>query len=329
MLRRTALALLLGVLAGSSAYGQEWADNMFETTSHDFGSIARGAKAEFEFALSNIYLEDVHIASVRSSCRCTQVRIKKPDLKTYEKSAIVAKINSHTFSGDRGATITVTLDKPFYAEVRLKSKVYIRTDVVFSPDSVQVGEIEEGTAVEKKISIDYSGRSDWQILEVRSANPHIAGEVVQTRRSGGQVGYDLVVRLDGDAPSGYIQDHLILVTNDRNKTQVPVTVEGVVQSGITVSPASLFLGVIEPGKKVTKQLVVRAKKPFRIVSVSCDDDCFEFGEVSTDEAKPLHLIPVTFCAGKESGKVLKTIRIETDSGQSLPELSAYAVVAAK
>jgi hypothetical protein len=157
MLRRIAFPLLLGVLLGSSAYGQKWADNMFETHGHDFGSVARGAKAEFEFDLSNIYLEDVHIASVRSSCGCTQVRIKNQDLKTYQKSAIIAKINSHSFSGDRGATITVTFDKPFHAEVRLKSKVYIRTDVVFSPDSVQVGQVDEGTFVEKKIRRHFVG----------------------------------------------------------------------------------------------------------------------------------------------------------------------------
>ena len=329
MLARAILALTAGVLLGSSASGQKWADNMFETTSHDFGSVARGAKAEFEFVLSNIYLEDVHIASVRSSCGCTQVRIKQPDLKTYEKSAIIAKINSHSFFGDRGATITVKLDKPFRAEVRLRSKVYIRTDVVFSPDSVQVGEVDEGTPVQKKISINYAGRSNWQILDVRSANPHLSGEVVQTHRSGGRVGYDLIVHLGENAPPGHIRDHLILVTNDRNKTQVPVAVEGLVQSGIMVSPASLFLGVVEPGKKVTKQLVVRGKKPFRIVSVSCDDESFEFGELPGNEAKVLHLIPVTFFAGEASGKVLETIRIETDSGQSTPELSAYAVVSAR
>ena len=36
---------------------------------------------------------------------------------------------------------------------------------------------------------------------------------------------------------------------------------------------------------------------------------------------------VTFIAGEESGKILKTIRIETDLGDVKPELSAYAVVA--
>ena len=328
MLRRAALVLLAGMVVGSSASGQKWADNMFETTSHDFGSVARGAKAEYEFVLSNIYLEDVHITSVRSSCGCTQVRIKKPDLRTYEKSAIIAKINTQSFSGNRGATVTVTIDKPYRAEVRLKTKVHIRTDVVFSPDSVQMGEIDEGACVQKKIQISYSGRSNWQILDVESTNPHICGEVVQTYRSGGRVRYDLNVSLDENAPSGYIRDHLILVTNEGNKHQVPVAVEGLVESGIMVSPASLFLGVIEPGNKVTKQLVVRGKKPFRIVSVSCDDESFEFGELPGDEAKVLHLIPVTFFAGETSGKVLKTIRIETDSDQSSPELSAYAVVAA-
>ena len=49
---------------------QQWAKDMFETTKHDFGTVARGAKAEFRFELTNRYLEDVHIAGVRSSCGC-------------------------------------------------------------------------------------------------------------------------------------------------------------------------------------------------------------------------------------------------------------------
>jgi hypothetical protein len=126
---------------------------------------------------------------------------------------------------------------------------------------------------------------------------------------------------------GYLRDHLMLVTNDYQQGQVPVLVEGVVQSGIVVSPASLFMGVIEPGQRVTKQLVVRGKKPFRILSVTCGDSCFEFDTSGETEAKPVHVIPVTFVATDHPGKVLQTIRIETDLGDSVPELSAYAVVA--
>ncbi len=177
------------------------------------------------------------------------------------------------------------------------------------------------------MNISYAGRSDWRIVEVRSSNPHISGEVAETGRGGGQVSYELTVKADGKLPAGYLQDHLVLVTNDQNFTQVPVAVDGRVLSAITVSPTSLFMGVVEPGQKVTKKLVVRGAKPFRILSIKSDAQCFEFDTSEEGEPKTLHLIPVTFVAGADPGKVTHTIRIETDMGaEAVPSLSAYAVV---
>jgi hypothetical protein len=300
---------------------------MFEATTHDFGTVARGAKAEFEFVLTNIYLEDVHISDVHSSCGCTSVSIERPLLKTYEKGAILAHINTDSFLGSKGATVTVTFDKPFYAQVQLHTRVYIRSDVVLEPGSVEVGTVDQGKAVDRTVAVSYAGRNDWKIIEVKSANPHITAKAVETHRGSGQVGYNVMVHIDENLPAGYLRDHLVLVTNDQNKTEVPVAVEGVVQSSIVVSPTSLFMGVVHPGQKVTKQLVVRAKQPFRILSVQCDGKGFEFDTSAEQSAKSLHLIPVTFVAGEEPGKILKTIRIETDLGDMKPELSAYAVVA--
>src|SRR5690606_35619758 len=79
---------------------------------------------------------------------------------------------------------------------------------------------------------------------------------------------------------------------------------------LTVSPGSLFLGVLEPGQKVTKQLVVKGKTPFKVLSVKCADNCFEFK--TNTESKTLHLIPVTFTASETRGKLSQTIEIETD-----------------
>ncbi len=73
------------------------------------------------------------------------------------------------------------------------------------------------------------------------------------------------VHLDPNAPVGYINDYLMLVINDAKQTQIPVLVEGHVDAGITVSPAALFMGVMQPGQKVTKQLIVKSKKPFKIL----------------------------------------------------------------
>lgn len=326
MLRRVGWILLLIFSAGSPVFGQNWAEKMFEVRRHDFGSVARGAKTEFEFVLSNIYVEDIHIASVGSSCGCTSPRIKKPLLKTYEKGAIIASYNTRAFMGRKGATITVTFDRPLYAQVQLQVSGYIRSDVVFDPGSVQLGSVDQGNPADRKVAVSYAGRSNWKILEVRSANPHVSARVIQNSRRGGWVLYDLVVHLDETAPAGYLRDHLMLITNDRQRTQIPLLVEGHVLPAVTVSPASLFMGVVEPGERVTKQLVVRAKKPFRILSITCDDEAFEFGDSAGDVPKLLHVIPVTFVAGENSGKVGRTIRIETDLGATAPELAAYAIV---
>jgi len=327
MSRNTVLAVAVAVFACCPASAQDWATKMFDTTRHDFGSVARAAKAEHEFVLENIYLEDVHIAAVRSSCGCTTPSITNPNLKTYEKSAIRAHFNTDKFLGSKGATLTVTFDKPFYAEVQLQVSGYIRSDVVLSPGQVDFGSVDQGASAEKTVALAYAGRNDWEVIEVKSPNPNITAKVVETSRGGGQVSYDLVVRLDEKSPPGCVNEHLLLVTNDRYATQIPVGVEGMVRSGIVVSPSSLFMGVVQPGQKVTKQLVVKGNKPFRIVGVDCDDNRFKFDTSSESSPKALHLIPVTYEAGSEPGKVSQTIRIETDLHDTAPVLSAYAVVA--
>jgi hypothetical protein len=328
MLRKGGYLLLLGIVSCTPCFGQEWAQKMFKVTEHDFGTVARGAKAEFHFEFDNLYLEDVHVAGVRTSCGCTTPSVENPSLKTYEKGAILAHFNTPTFLGSRGATLTVTIDKPFYAEVQLHVKGFIRNDVVVEPGSVQVGSIDQGTGADRQVAVNYTGYGGWKILDVKSSNPHITAKAVESGRRNGQVSYALQVHLDKDAPGGYLNDHLMLVTNDANGTQIPVEVEGRVMPGITVSPTALFMGVVQPGQKVTKQLVVKGKKPFRVLGVDCDDKSFQFDTSKEESSKELHLIPVTFTAGADAGKVVKTIKIETDQGEMRPELAAYAVVAA-
>ncbi|MDZ7619500.1 MAG: DUF1573 domain-containing protein [Patescibacteria group bacterium] len=300
---------------------------MFKVTEHDFGNVARDAKAEFAFELENLYLEDVHIAHVSSTCGCTTPRIEKDLLKTYEKGAIIAHINTDRFLGRKGATLTVTFDKPFYAQVQLRVSTYIRNDVVFEPGSVQFGSIDQGKPAEARVRVQYIGHSNWKIVDVKNANPHLAVKVLEGGRQGGRVWYDLAVEMNPNSPPGYIHDHLLLKTNDPNRGEVPLLVEGCVVSGVVVSPASLFMGVVEPGQEVTKQLVVRGQQPFRILSIQCGDESFRFDTSGTDAPKSLHLVPVTFTAGGERGKISRTIRIVTDQGtMTMPQLPAYAVV---
>jgi len=306
--------------------GQEWAEKMFTYRSYDFGNIARGAKAEYAFELANHYLEDVHVAGVRTSCGCTTPRIEKEWLKPYETGAIVAHINSDRLLGNQRATITVTIDKPQYAQVQLHVKVHIFSDVLLEPSSMVLGSVAQGTCVERTVSVQYTGRSDWRIREVRSANPHLSGTVTETSRQDGRVTYGLKAVLGNDAPAGYVSEYLWLITNDPRTKEIPVPVEGQIQAAIAVSPSSLFLGVVQSGQSVTKRIVVRGQKPFRIASIRADCECLEASLPTSEEPKSLYIVPVKFTGRDKTGKIAQIIRIQTDSSKSAVELPAYGVV---
>jgi len=325
VLRSAIVTIGLLVVGSNIAAAQQWAVKMFEVTDHDFGVVARGGKVEFPFTFTNIYEEDLHVSHVRSSCGCTIPRVTRDTVKTYEKSAIVAAFNTRTFQGQRSATVTVVFDKPYYAEVQLHVRGLIRSDILLQPESINLGTVTSGAPVEKRLRIDYSGRGDWRVLDVLNNSRYLETKLVQRSGDYGRKSYDLFVRLKPDAPQGIIRDELMLRTNDSRGSELPICVEGRVLSEITVSPAPLLLGLVHVGESVTKKLIVRGTKPFRITDINCGDDCFEF-ELSK-ASKPLHLVPVTFVAGDKPGDVSAKIRLKTDlkSGYS-PEVVAHAQV---
>jgi hypothetical protein len=322
------LSLLVLLLSAAGASGQEWARKMFKESSHDFGNVARGAKTEYRFKFENVYEEPLHIAGVRSSCGCTSVEIAKRDFKTWEKGEVIATFNTNAFEGNHSATITVTFDRPFPAEVQLQVKGNIKGQVTLHPGVVELGTIDAGRVAEKRISVSRDvtrdGRGGWQIVDVRSANTNFEVEVLETHRGNQQVAYDLVVRLKPTAPPGIVKDQLFLMTNDANSTQIAVDVEGRVVSSIEVKPTSLLFLTMQPGESKEKKLLIKSKLPVKIVGIECDS-CFSF--TLPTESRDTHLIPITFTAGKELGKVSKDIKIKTDLGpQAIAVVKCQATI---
>jgi len=300
------------LLATSGAWAQDWAKAMFDHTSHDFGMVARGAKVEHVFNMDNIYLEDAHIASVRSSCGCTTAQFPREIIKTYEKAPIVATIDTRAFVGRKDATLTVTLDKPFPTEVQLQVHCYIRSDVVFEPGAVNLGSVLQGSPVRKKVTVDYAGRNDWRITGLTCRNPYVETELVEVGRNSGRVTYDLWVELKPNAPVGYVKDDILLVTNDQrtDAQRVTLAVEGAIVPALSVRPSRLNLGSLPPGQSKTKNLVIQGQTPFRIVDAKGPDE--RFGFVLPETSKTVHVVPVTFTAGQQAGAVAGEIRIRTD-----------------
>ena len=330
MSRRIILGLVFAGCLATPCFGQEWARKMFKTTECDFGSVARGGKAEYRFIFENLYLEDVHIASAYSSCGCTSVRVENPTVKTYEKGAIVAHFNTDTFSGQRGATLTVVIDQPYPAVVELHDRGYIRSDVTFEPGSVQIGSLDQGTPFDQSVTVNYSGgNGDWNVQEVKSSNPHISAQAVETARAYGQTSYEIKVHVAQNCARRIPHRPFDVGDQRRPNIRIPLPVEGQVVAGVSVSPAALFIGVVQPVKKSPSSLWSPANSRFASfrfpattsLSSSPRRRATPFRSVSTKSPRPSW-------PAADTGKVVKSIKIKTDLGETMPELPAYAVVAA-
>lgn len=332
MMRTATISLiLLTQLLVGRASAQQWAERMFNTLEHDFGTVARGADTVYRFEVTNLYKQTMHISGVRSSCGCTIPTVEHPTIKTHEKAYIVAKFNTRTFVGRHGATLTITFDPPFAAEVQIRVHGNIRSDVVFQPGAVQFGSVDEGTVQERRILVSYAGHSNWKITDVTNDNDRFEVELNEVNRNSNKVTYSLLVRLKGNLPPGYLKDRLTVVTNDRSASsqRIPLFVEGRVIPEISVTPETLVLGDVVPGEPVVRKVVVRGKKPFKILDVNCGDDCFTFKK--DDASKVLHLVEITYRPANKPGALKIPVRITTDRGAKRGAtimVSAHVVVPA-
>ena len=262
---------------------------------------------------------------MRTSCGCTTPRIENALLKPYQKGAVLAHLNSDSYLGRRQATVTVTFDRPSYAEVQLQVAAYVHQEVLFDHDSIDLGNVNQGAGAAGKIVVYRAGRSDWTVSEAKPSSPYLSGKVVERARQENQVWYEVEVRLAKNAPSGSFQDHILLTTNDSAAPQIPVTVAGQVIAKVNVSPATLFLGAMHPGEKSNPAGRGLEQQPFSITSVAGNPASFQF-PAKVQAAKTVHVLPVTFIAGADHGPVVKTVHITTDCDGATADVSTCAII---
>jgi hypothetical protein len=294
----------------SPVSAENWAEKMFKETSHDFRIVGRGTKSEYHFEFTNRYEQEVHVASVRTSCGCTTPSINRDTLKTHETSSVLASFNTSSFIGQKSATITVVFDRPAYAEVQLRVSGFIRTDITFDPAEVNFGEFLAGTPREREVTITHSGDPNWEITDVRSHCRHLQVRLNPPERSSTQVRYRMLVRLDDKMPEGDIRERLTLISNDRDFPTTEMLISGRVRPPVSVSPASVSLGDTTANGMKEQRLVVRGEEPFEIADVQCGDGRFEF-EIPTG-AKKVHFVKLRFRGDGSGDAISQEIRIVTD-----------------
>ena len=304
---RTLVAAAIVIAAWASTASATQLSGLFKTTNHDFGTVARAAKTEYRFLFDNPYNQTIQVRSVRTSCGCTTPSVETEIVPPGGRGSILAKFNTGTHTGSRSATLTVTFDKPTFSEIQLHVKGYIRSDVVFQPGEAAFGNMMQGTSKSIEVGVDYAGKPAWKINQVTSSDSFITVVPTEVSRQNGRVRYNLVVSMSGGAPVGPLESELVVHTNDRNLTTVPLRLMANIAPEISVSPQTLSLGDIVQGTPIKQLIVLKGHQPFLIKSIESRE--FDIEAKLSEESKTLHALPMiitpkTVDFGKEvKGKI--------------------------
>lgn len=319
-------ALVFGTLPclTSTASAGDWRDETFPVKKHDFGVVAVAAKTEFRFPVVNKFQNSIHIRTIRASCGCTTPIVENEYIAPGQTGTILARFNTGKFKGQKGATLTVIIDQPFYSEVRLRVDGYIRKDIVFAPGSLEFGKVNQGDPATKATKLMYAGRPDWKVVDVKSNHPWLQPSFEQVLQQGGRTDYQLVVKVREDAPKGFFQDELTVVTNDTNMPRVPLRVSGRVESALSISPQAFSLGRLKPGEPAKMRFAIKGRAPFLIKSIDCEGWKVNF-DLPT-QARSVHIISAEFTPLNVVGPQKKAVVITTDGEASV---SAKAILTAE
>src|SRR5262249_53806645 len=125
----------------------------------------------------------------------------------------------------------------------------------------------------------------------------------------GLVGYQMVVKLNSDAPGGVLKHELILKTNDPTSEILTVAVDGNIQAALRVAPNSVSLSGLKVGETKTFKVQGIGNRPFRITDVKADGK--DISAELPQQALTVHNLTLR-CQPVAPGEIRRTLTIVTD-----------------
>lgn len=322
----TAYSALLAL--SPSANGQDWIASVFPDRNVDLGTVARGSKVRHTFRVINTTNQEIRIVGAKPKCGCTDVVLGARVIPPATQTTIEVTLDTTRFENYKASGLTLTLDRPSNIVVDLNLSAFIRGDVRLTPGNVDFGVVPHHTKQTRTLTLNYyGGRPGWRLTKIETNSDALIVEAQPSANpSGGTLQYVLTATLEPTAPNGYFKDEISLITNDPSAPRIPISVSANIQAAVMVSPGLINLGTLKVGQTVTKTVLVRAAKPFKVVGFKADRDELT-GKVADESQKGLHTATLTFKAPAKPGPFHGVLEIQTSLEDEEPgKLTVFATI---
>lgn len=321
-----ALAMLVALSFSTAAMAQESASPRITLVEplKDFGTVPKGEKLDWDFAVKNSGSADLHILAVRPACGCTIAEYDKV-IKPGETGKISAHVDTTTLSGPSSRGITVETNDPSNPSVQLTIHAIVKPFVEAFPAGFLRYNIVQGDAEVKSVVLYTEETEPFEIVRAEVPGDHVKVDVVKLDEANrvadkgrpGQPQYRLDVTLGGPtAKIGPIVERIKIVTSSKNQPEYMLNLSGVVRPSYRVVPQVLNFGEVsgEDSEAVHNVVIssndLKAPQEFKVTKIESDSP-FVTAEAKPTEIPGEYQITVKVAKNAKAGVLDSNVRIFT------------------
>ncbi len=350
--------LFLILISNSAIFGQKNSLS-FTKTYHDFGRVRSGNDPlTYAFIFKNTSEQAVSIQNIESDCGCIALSYKSTPIQPNEMDTLTLRFYPYRAGMFEKSFTVVNTGSPNRIVLRIAGFImpYSKNDLEneflypigrlrFKHKSLNFGTIKKDKIISKRFKFYNFTDSALVFTEKMILPKHIkvyfdSTHIIETGKTG-----SIVVEYDPQARNGqgYLQDHLVLFTNDptykrlnfkviayilgSDSAQVNLSNEMLSEDETTVkiekpklrlSEESQFLGYFEPETAILTEIVLynEGERPLRIQNLATDEVCEILtpfsGEIAPEESITLK---IKFNPSPSLGKQIRQIHIFTNDPQ--------------
>ncbi len=291
---------------------------------YNFGTALSGQMVRHTFEFKNVGKGRLVIRGVRTSCGCTAATPTKTNLAPGEVGKVTVGFDTRFQKGHQVRTITLYTNDPANPQAAMTLQGDIKQQVAAAPSQLDFGKVKRGTEITKEVVIsDLTGRKGFKVGPVSNSSPAI--KVVQEPGKDHKPGDKLKVTLLNTMPVGPFDDTIKVVTN---RVPLQIDVFGTVEGDLSVSPAQVSFGIVQPGQGAIRivRLTNSSSRPVKVLGISSSSASVT---ASAEPVKPGREFRITVQLNRSApdGQVHGALTIKTDdSTQKTLSLPFYGIV---
>jgi hypothetical protein len=294
-----------------------------ETPRREIPELLAGESAEVAFSLSNTGTDPLRIVKVSTNCGCTTTSYPAalaPGEKGVLKATMAANI---LWQGRVEKQITVISNDPEQPEVRLQFAAQIRPLIHFTPAIPISIPYKKGEVVRQVVTLRSDLVPPVAVTAATAVTPGTEARLLPAEGTDETVVARVEVTVRTPENGGDFTSMTLLDTTHPKVTQIPLTLQLISQSPITVRPPMVYLtGLGSQAATGPPPIFTLFKRTsaFRIVQMAADNPALQLqlrGAGSGDApASNYYEIAVSYRGGLPKGAIRGMIVITTDDPQA-------------